>query len=67
MPSARDLNIPAQWDDAFGVITNLFDATGDDTTSIEDAEAAVWLCMTGAYEGQYFSLDVSELDLLPVH
>lgn len=68
MQSTSDLNIPAHWDDAIGVITNLYDATGEDVDDLELAEAAVWLCYEGAYAGQHFVIsDISELRLATVH
>jgi hypothetical protein len=67
MPSTSTRIIPAHWDDATGVIIALLDAENEQVDDYEDAVAAVWLCMTGAYEGQEFHIDLFELDLASVH
>lgn len=61
------LSIPANWDDALGVIITLLDANDEEVEDIDDAHAAEWVCMTGAYEGQHFVIGLDELELVPIH
>lgn len=56
---AIEVEIPIQWDDAKGIITNLF-RNGEAVTDPRDASVAVGLYLTGRNAGLWFVLD--ELD-----